>query len=57
MRKGQPSDVQGFSEFFFLEDKTSAPDVFLGAVRLSLARSVSMVTRYDVISSNKILIK
>ena len=50
--------TKGFPEFFFLADKTSAPKCSV-AVRLSLSRilkyvyewSVTMVTRYDVISS------
>ena len=64
----KPSDVQEeggdchtplrFSWVFFLDDKTSAPNIF-SSCSLSLARilrqvqwwSVSMVSRYDVISS------
>ena len=48
-----------FVLIFFLGDRTSAPDVFISCSFTSLARilrqvqwwSVSMVTRYDVISS------
>ena len=43
---------------FFLEDKTSVPDVFTSCLLIpcalfetSSAMSVAMVTRYDVISS------
>ena len=55
--KGLPPPSQVF-DFFFLDDKTSIPDVF-SSCSLSHARilrqvkwwSVTMVTRYDVISS------
>ena len=50
---------RGFFKIFFLGDRTSAPDVFISCSFTSLARilrqvqwwSVSMVTRYDAISS------